>query len=449
MESIQITIARGAAAILFACLFWLNFPAFAETVKDRKAAVLDDRSKMETDDRWIYNDWKRGFEEAKKTGKPLLVVLRCVPCLACAGIDASILTQEELQPLLKEFVCVRVINANALDLSLFQFDYDLSFSTMFFNGDGTVYGRYGSWTHQKNAQDTTTAGYKRALEAALALHHGYPANRESLQGKQGAPMPVSDPLQLPNLAGKYKRELDWGGKVVQSCVHCHQVSDAVRTMYRKEKKTIPQQWIYPMPGPETIGLTLAASETAHVESLQEGSIGARAGFRAGDDIVKLQGQPLISMADVAWVLHHAPDSGTISARVKRDGKEKNLNVTLPADWKMKSDISRRVGTWEMRAMALGGILLKELPENKRAEHNLKPNQMALFAEHVGEYGEHAAAKKAGFKKGDILVEVDGLAGRITEGELIGTLLARHQSGEKVKATVLRGTERIALQLPMQ
>ena len=25
--------------------------------------------------------------------------------------------------------------------------------TAFFNGDGTVYGRYGSWTHQKNSQD--------------------------------------------------------------------------------------------------------------------------------------------------------------------------------------------------------------------------------------------------------------------------------------------------------
>jgi hypothetical protein len=39
---------------------------------------------------------------------------------------------------------VRVINANSLDLAKFQFDYDLSFSTIFFNADGTVYGRFGS-----------------------------------------------------------------------------------------------------------------------------------------------------------------------------------------------------------------------------------------------------------------------------------------------------------------
>jgi hypothetical protein len=28
---------------------------------------------------WIYNDMKDGFAHAKATGKPLLVVFRCVP----------------------------------------------------------------------------------------------------------------------------------------------------------------------------------------------------------------------------------------------------------------------------------------------------------------------------------------------------------------------------------
>ena len=190
---------------------------------------------MEKDNRWIYNDWRKGFEEAKQGNKPLLVVLRCVPCLACAGIDASVLTEPELAPLLDQFVCVRVMNANALDLSLFQFDYDLSFSSIIFNGDGTVYGRYGSWTHQKNSLDKDTAGLKKALEAA-GDPRGYPANKESLKGKQGVSLPVNDPLKLPQLAGKYKLELDWEGKIVQSCVHCHQMGDGIRTFYREQNR---------------------------------------------------------------------------------------------------------------------------------------------------------------------------------------------------------------------
>src|SRR5690349_15343400 len=87
----------------------------AATVQDREAAVRKDKAILENDARWIYNDYHRGFAEARRTGKPLLVVLRCVPCLACAGIDAAVLLQEtELGPLLDQFVCVRVIDANAL-----------------------------------------------------------------------------------------------------------------------------------------------------------------------------------------------------------------------------------------------------------------------------------------------------------------------------------------------
>jgi len=425
-------------------------PSHGETVKDREGAVRGDRAAMEKDARWIYNDFQKGFSEASRTGKPLLVVLRCVPCLACSGIDAAVLLQEtDLAPLLDQFVCVRVINANALDLSRFQFDYDLSFSTLFFNGDGTVYGRYGSWTHQKNSQDKTTAGYKRALEAALALHRGYPANKAALAGKQGDSIPFKTPLDIPGLAGRYKVELDWKGKVVPSCVHCHQIGEAFRAYYREQKKLIPDDLIYPWPAPETIGLTLAPDHIARVESVAPGSIAAQAGLRAGDDFVSLAGQPLISIADFSWVLHHVGETGSLSARITRAGQEKQLTSSLGPSWRAKSDISKRVGVWSMRGMVTGGLVLEDLPDDERVRRNLGKDDMALLVKYVGEFGKHAAAKKAGFLKEDVIVELDGASRRVTEGELIGRALNQYPVGEQVKATVLRGTERLALQLPMQ
>ncbi len=424
--------------------------AFAETVKDREASVRNDRAAMESNSRWIYNEIDRGFDEAKRTGKPLLVILRCVPCLACAGIDAQVLLDNtDLAPLLDQFVRVRVINANALELSRFQFDYDLSFSTMFFNGDGTVYGRYGSWKHQRDPQDKTTASYKHALEAALALHRNYPANQAALAGKQGGPMPFQNPLQIPTLAGKYTTQLDWKGKLVQSCVHCHMIGEAIRASYRDDKKVIPNEWIYPWPAPETIGLGLAADSIARVESVAPGSVAVQARFQSGDEIVSLAGQPLISAADVSWVLHRAPESGVLTAVIKRDGKERPLTINLPSEWRKKSDISRRVGTWGMRGMALGGLVLEDLNDEGRASSSLSNTNMALRIKYVGEYGTHAAGKKAGFKKDDVLVQVDGVAERISEGELIGHLLQKHQPGERVKALVMRGQERMELTLPMQ
>ena len=436
--------------LLSLALFVATFNGVAETVKDREGAVRKDRTTMEVDARWIYNDFERGFAEAKRTGKPLLVVLRCVPCLACAGIDAQVLLQEtELTPLLDQFVGVRLINANTLDLARFQFDYDLSFSTLFFNGDGTVYGRYGSWKHQRDTQDATTAGYKAALEGALAIHRGYPANKAALAGKQGGPTPFKMPVEIPVLAGRYPRELDWQGKVVQSCVHCHQIGDAFRTAVREKGERMPLDLIYPQPSPETIGLTLAPDQAARIESVAVGSVSAAAGLLPGDDLLSLADQALISSADFSWVLHRAPESGKLAAVVVRSGVKKALAINLLEGWRTRTDISKRVGVWPMRGMATGGMVLEELPDEDRTQRGIEKDKLALYVKGVGKFGKHAAAKNAGVNAEDVLVEIAGVSNRMTEGELIGHLLTRHQAGEVVSATVLRGQKRVEIKLPMQ
>ena len=435
--------------IVVAGVLALHSPLYAEAVKDREGAVRGDRDTMSKDSRWIYGDIDRGFEEAKKTGKPLLVVLRCVPCKACMGIDAHILSSKELQPVLDQFVCVRVINANALDLSLFQFDYDLSLSTLLFNADRTVYGRFGSWQHQRDAFDDSLSGYKAALEGALAIHHGYPANKAALAGKQGGPAPFAVPVEIPALAGKYQRELDWGGKVAQSCVHCHQVGDAFRAWYRNQSKPIPNELIYSMPAPETIGLSLDAANSAKVTEVAAGSAVEAAGLLKGDEITSVNGQPLISVADFAWVLNRSPESGALQVNVRRGGAEKELKVTLAEEWRQKSDISTRVGVWQMRGMAEGGMVLVDLTDAERETRKLDRDSLALNVKRVGEYGIHAAAKKAGFQKDDILVSMDGITKRMSESEIIGQLLRNHPQKGDVKATVLRGDKRLELTLPMQ
>lgn len=426
----------------------------AETVPDRKAAVLNDRAAMENDARWIYNDFERGFAEGRRTGKPVLIVLRCIPCLACAGIDARVLLDKsELNPLLDRFVCVRVINANALDLARFQFDFDLSFSTLLFNGDGTLYGRYGSWQHQKDPKERAIDGFKKALESALALHQQYPANKPALAGKQPLPTEFKTPIELPTLQGKYTRNLDWQGKVVQSCVHCHQIGDAFRELARSKQQTLSLPLIYPYPAPETIGITLTQDSETRIRSILSNSAAERAGLLPGDELIQVQGQPVISNADVSWILHHTPESASLQTVFRRGGEQKSVQIPLPSDWRTHTDISRRVSTWGMRAMALGGMFLEELPESERISKGLKPDQLALVAKHVGEYGEHAAAKKAGFKKGDILIEIAGRSTRTSESELIGRLLRQFKPRDQIQTTVLRVTaqssERLELSYPIQ
>ena len=437
-----------ALLLIMALAFSIN-SSLAEAVKDREGAVRQDKAAMENDKRWAYNDLPRAFAEAKRTGKPLLVVLRCVPCLSCAGIDAGVLTEPELAPLLDQFVCARVINANALDLSLFQFDYDLSFSALIFNADRTLYGRFGSWVHQKNQHDKSTAGFKRSLEGALEIHRGYPANKPTLARKQSPPSPYKTPVNIPTLDGKYQMELDWNGKVVPSCVHCHQIGESLRLVQRNKKEPMPSEMIYPMPAPETIGLTLAQDAVARVEAVAKDSVASRAGLQVGDEFVSLAGQPLLSIADFSWALHRAPASGIIPATVRRGTSVTPRALALADGWRSKSDISKRGGTWSMRGMVFGGLVLEDLPDAIRTERGLKKNDLAMLVKSVGQYGKHAAAKKAGFQKDDVIIGLADLNARFTEGELLGVLLQKHFPGEEVKTTVLRGTERVELKLPMQ
>src|SRR5262245_16662879 len=102
--------------------------ATALRAEDRATQVRKDRETFLGRDRWIYNDLAKGFEEAKKTGKPIVVALRCVPCQACKSFDELVAANDpRIAALLDRFVRVRLPQTNGLDLSLFQFDYDVSF----------------------------------------------------------------------------------------------------------------------------------------------------------------------------------------------------------------------------------------------------------------------------------------------------------------------------------
>jgi hypothetical protein len=440
MKHTLLAVAATAAAFI---------PARAETVKDREGAVRGDKARLEHSERWNYNDMEKGFAAARESGKPLLAVLRCVPCMACIGMDGAVLEDASLAPLLDQFVCVRVINANALDLARFQFDYDLSLSAMIFNADGAVYGRFGSWTHQKEPENKSLDSFKRALEAALAIHQGYPGNKAALAGKQGGTVPYQRPVDFPSLAAKYPSKLDWEGKVMQSCVHCHMVGDAFRAARREKEGRLTMELIYPHPSLETLGARLAADQVATIEAVIPGSASASAGLRAGDKIESLEGQPLISAADVSWVLHRAPDSGSLKLTLSRGGTKSEANLALAAGWRWGTDISRRAGTWPMRAMAFGGMKMEDLDDAAREQRGLGKNEMALLIQHVGQYGPHAAAKKEGFRKDDILVQAGDLKERITEGRIIGELLTKHRPGEKLAAVVIREGKRVELKLPQQ
>ena len=351
---------------------------------------------------------------------------------------------------MNKFVCVRLVQANALDLALFQFDYDLTFAVFLLNADKTIYGRFGSRSDRKDAaKDISMEGFRKALIAALDLHKRYPANKALLAGKQPRPTRFKTPEDFPSLAGKYKPTLDYEGKVVQSCMHCHQVRDAERRFLRDDKKPIPDEVLYPYPMPNAVGLALDPKEKAKVTSVASGSPAEKAGFKVGDEILSLEGQPILSIADVQWVLHNAGEAATLNAQILRKRKRIKLALDLASDWRRRSDIAWRTTTWDLRRMVAGGMVLQDSTAEERRAARLPEKTLALRVNYVGEYGDHAVAKRAGFKKDDILVSVDGQNSRLAESELFRYLLQHKMPGEKIPVTVLRDGERMNLELLMQ
>ncbi len=419
--------------------------------QERELKVRGDKKRVEGDGYWIYNDLPTGIDRAKESKKPLLVVFRCVPCEACAQLDEQVVERDPgVRELLDKFVCVRIVHANGMDLSQFQFDYDQSWAAFFLNADMTIYGRYGTRSHQTESKDDVSLeGFSKALSGALELHAQFPKNKAALTAKRGPTSDVKVPEQFPSFKGKYGAKLDYEGKVVQSCIHCHQVGEALRLVARSAGKPISDRVLYPYPNPKALGLILDPKEMAKVKQVTRKSAAEQAGFHAGDELVTLSGQPLLSIADVQWVLQLADETGTLKAEVVRDGQKHSLSLTLAKGWRQRDDISWRATSWDLRRMTLGGLLLESLPKDVRGQRKLSNDQLALRVKHVGEYGDHAVAKRAGFLKDDILIAVDGDHSPLTESELIAKLLQTKRPADRISVTVLRGSQRLELPFAQQ
>jgi serine protease Do len=433
--------------LLLCCIF----PAvcFAQT---RDELVRGDKAKVEADGFWMYNDLPGAFKKASQTGKPIVVVLRCIPCHECVKLDDELVdTDPVIRPLLEQFVCVRQVATNGLDLSLFQYDTDQSFAVFFLNADKTIYGRFGTRSHRTEwIGDVSLPGLAKALQGALDLHAKFTTVKQSLGGKRGAPMEFASPEKYPSLKDKFTDKLNYKGDVVKSCIHCHQIGDAQREYYWQAKKPIPESVLFPYPHPNSVGLQLDPQQMATVSDVRPNSAAAAAGFRQGDRIELFNGQPMLSIADVQWVLHNLdPAGGETAVRVQRNNQPVDLTFKVQAGWRRAGDLSWRVTSWGLRRMATGGLLLETLPHELRKELNRPAGTMALRVKHIGQHGPHGAAKRAGFQKGDVILKFDGHDDLLTETALTSYAVTTKVPGDKVSVTILRDGKEKTLSLPMQ
>lgn len=341
-----------------------------------------------------------------------------------------------------QFVCVRLVRANNLDLSLFQFDSDLSLAIFFMNADKTIYGRYGSRSDFYEAErDISIEGLQKAMRAVLDLHKSYPANKALFAGKRGSKPKYGTLTQYPWIKSRRR------GLNQHSCMHCHHLGTAEHMLFRDARKPIPDDVLFRWPMPDVVGLKLDPKEKASVKEVLKNSAAERAGFHTGDEILTLAGQPIISTADVQWVLHNAGERATLKADVLRDGNKRSITLSLQKGWRRKSDISWRPTTGMLRRLALGRMRWEDLSAADRRAAGLGESEMALRIRQSVRRG--TPAFRAGFKRGDIIVAVDGHSQRMSESQVLAYSLQEKMPGDRVTITVQRAGKRMKLTLPVE
>jgi membrane-associated protease RseP (regulator of RpoE activity) len=349
-----------------------------------------------------------------------------------------------------QFVRVRAVQMHGVDLSLFQFQGQLTWAAVFLNADGTIYGRYGSRGARRgmreNDEDISLDGFQKAVEGALDLHGAYPANRASLAGKRGPAPLARTPERLPAAPSEEARPARSGE---HGCVHCHMVDDWQVLSVWKSSKPVPDKLLFPYPMPDALGLALDVKERAAVTSVAGGSAAQRAGFQPGDRIVSIEGQPIISIADVQWVLHQAPEPSTVKAEVDRSGSRVNLDLAVSEGWRRSMDLANTVSVgWFLRSH-LVGMRCEALSPDAKRRLGLAEDALALRIAEIPGWVKHHAARKIGLKKDDVITGVDGRKTSLTEAELLSYLAQKKAPGQKVDLEYLRdGKPRTAqLDLP--
>ena len=440
------------------CLLFAGYPPTQQAVAQAPLQqVLGDQNIAPF---WTYDNLDLGMQKARESGKPLLVTIRCVPCHACRGMDQSVVnpTDLELITLMNQFVCVRIVQAWGLDLSLFQYDMNQSWAAFFLNADSVIYGRYGTRAAQRDDKAITIEGFSKALEGAVDLHRRYLIEPTKVKADLSAKIGPKPRWDKPDDIPVIQRTVRWGkplGKMTGSkqteCLHCHFVPAADMMSTLDAGEPIPDQALWAYPLPETVGWTLDPKEMAKITKVGIKSQAEKAGFQAGDAMIRINQQPIISIADIQWILHQAGEEDTLSVQVKRNDQQLNLELSLETGWRRKDEFASRVSSWDFFKVKLFGVnQLEALTDSESAELDLPAGQTALrivkLAPSWG--GMNQDVRKAGLQEGDIIIQVDDTTKLSDHSEILAYLVQSKRSGEILNLVVLREGKRTKLSVPL-
>jgi serine protease Do len=207
-------------------------------------------------------------------------------------------------------------------------------------------------------------------------------------------------------------------------------------------------------------LKLGEERGAVVEDVTEGGPADKAGVKEGDVIVRYQGQPVESVAQLVRLVRETPAGRKVAVEVSREGAAHKLQATLDerrSDWKVGElelpempDVSRMFEG--ARGMKLHDLAWRfdRGPRKLGIEYQEIEGQLARYFKLeergilVTEVDEDGPAAKAGLKVGDVILEVDGRA--VQDAEDLRREVRKLDPGQEAALTVQRDGRAMDLKL---
>ena len=309
-----------------------------------------------------------------------------------------------------------------VDLSIFDFDFDLPWYALMLSADGDTLGRFGGRDADTPGKYQSLAGLRHSLEAGLARHKIAKANHVP-----------SKAVRAEDYPGAEKRPDN-------ACIHCHHVYEFRRDALQREKRwSLDDVWVYPQP--ENLGLTLDVDRGDRVVSVQAKSPADKLGIKANDVLRRVNDVRIASVADVQYALHKAPKQGDLAIAWQRDAKEMAGTIQLALNWR-QTDVSWR---WSLKSMSPSpSIIGDDLNMDERKKIGLNAKQLAYRQMNF----LTPAARHAGLQANDVIVGIDDQELTMTARQFETHIRLRYAVGQEITFDVLRGKERVKVKMKL-
>ena len=395
-------------------------------------------------------DWRENrsmkliFAEAQADNRPIFVTFRCLPCKQCAGFDQAVLEGGKLlTPLLRQFVTVRLTDANLLDERIFPYkqyqDLDLSWWGYFLSPEGRLYGVFGGKDHVSDQTRISPLALAETMLRVLKHHHDPRRKNWNIDGPkpelEGAPQV---PLKQPAYK-KWAATRPWTAK--QNCLHCHQVAEVIREpdLAAGRFKTPDDLYVWPLP--ENVGLFLERDHGLRVLQVTPKSPASVAGIRRGDELAAAGGRRLFSQADFQGVLHRGPKgAGEIPVYWKRDGTVHQAKLRVRPGWR-KTQIWWRKSVYDGNVGPYPGFFPLKGPRQPGGKMSVKP--------FMGKQAQKKPVYRAGLRPHHRITAIGGVPVDSNARKLLTWFKLKYKPGDTIVLTVKeRGkTRKISYRLP--